>query len=97
MTNLELSESEATAEADLGVVLVGWATDNWTDQIHRAWSDLGGLSSTQLTAALGLLGLVEVALDEVLPLLVEVVVWDNVVAERHPACEDEVDQKKEHN
>lgn len=50
-TNLQLLEGETTSGTDAAVVLDGWTADNWSQLIHWARGNSGGLGETSIAAS----------------------------------------------
>lgn len=83
-SGLELLNREATALTQLGVVLQGLATDGRAQRLQRAHAQSSSLGGTSIATALLTAGLVEPHTHPALPVLVEVVVMQQVVvAETH--------------
>jgi hypothetical protein len=81
--SFEFSEGETTARTDLDVVLLRLAAHNGTEHANGAGSHRFGLGRSGGTALLFLDGLIKVGLDEPLPILAEVRVWNDVVVFDH--------------
>ena len=78
-SGLELLKSESLAGPDLDVVFVGGAVDCGPQLAQGPGSDAGSLGHAGLVAAELPGWLVEPGLDIVLPILVKMPVWDELV------------------
>ena len=85
-THLELAKGESLSGTYTHVVSLGGAVHDGAEGLGRARGHAGGLSFACKTSSLLARGLVEPCLDTSLPLLLEVLVGDDVVVLHHGAC-----------
>lgn len=78
-SGLDLGQSETSTGSDLSVVLDGWTSHHWSQEVHWLWSHSGGLGGSGLTSGDLLASLVQVHSDTFLPVLSEVVLQDWLV------------------
>ena len=78
-SSLQFLQGEAAASSLLEVVLVCWTVNHWPQLTQRSGSNLGSLGQSLLAAAQLPGGLVEPGLDIVLPILMKMPVWDELV------------------
>ena len=76
---LQFKQSETSSSSCLSVVPSGRALDNWLESVNWSWSNLRGLCETSSSSSVFSAWLIEVDSHPSLPVLVEVVVGDDVV------------------